>query len=163
MAYDLHDNPLLHAPKILDARYGPWVSVGQALDYVKGYMRALGLTVGVHEGGGISEYWWKEGIEDHHLVYKGAANLHDRLHAIDSVDDHAPASEINKGKYVRANPITGNPEYHFPLIFTEAPPINGVDGGEIRQMIVCDDFLYICVAGGGPGVARWKRAPLRNY
>ena len=36
---------------------------------------------------------------------------HDRQHAMDSEDDHAPAAEADKGKWIRANPDTGKIEY----------------------------------------------------
>ncbi len=35
--------------------------------------------------------------------------------------------------------------------------------GELMELVICDDFLYICVEAGAEGVAKWKRAPLRNY
>ena len=71
MPYTLNDNPMLKAPKVLDARYGPWESAEQALKVVKGFMRQKGLTVGViGPQDRVVEYWWEDGIQDHQLVPK---------------------------------------------------------------------------------------------
>jgi hypothetical protein len=70
MPYPLNDSPYLMAPKVLDARYGPWVSVEQAFEKVPKYVRSPGLTVGVLEDLKVIEYWWEEGIEDDDLKLK---------------------------------------------------------------------------------------------
>ncbi len=76
--------------------------------------------------------------------------------------EHLAAEGDDKGKYVRANPSTGEIEYAVIIKYEEDPP-PPTAAGELMELVICDDFLYICVEAGGAGVARWKRAPLRNY
>ncbi len=80
MSWTLHDNPLLIAPKILDARYGPWSSTAAALEFIKPHMRIRGLTVGiVHISGEVryvQEYWFRAGIQDEDLEVKGEQYTH---------------------------------------------------------------------------------------
>ena len=47
MAINLNDNINLKAPKILDWRYGPWVSVLEANTSISLEQRQRGLTVGI--------------------------------------------------------------------------------------------------------------------
>lgn len=55
----------------LDAKYGPYDDIGQALSALSKPTRAVGLTVGIRkEGNAIEEYWFKGGIENKHLVLK---------------------------------------------------------------------------------------------
>lgn len=55
----------------LDAKYGPYDDIGQALSTLSKPTRAVGLTVGIRkEGNVIEEYWFKGGIENKHLVLK---------------------------------------------------------------------------------------------
>ncbi len=70
MSYRLHDSPFLFAPKLLDARRGPWDDTAQAIATVPEYCRAKGLTVAIKDNGSIVEYWWKDGITDGDLVQK---------------------------------------------------------------------------------------------
>jgi hypothetical protein len=39
---------------------------------------------------------------------------------------------------------------------------SGTDGGKLLEISVDDDFMYVCVKAGDPGVAIWKRTPLKN-
>ena len=70
MAYQLNDNPFLFAPKILDARYGPWLTTTEAKERIAKEFRQKGLTIGVIESLKVVEYWWEEGVEDEDLVLK---------------------------------------------------------------------------------------------
>lgn len=53
-----------------DELYGPYDSIENALIGVNYVLRVQGRTVGIIENGIISEYWFKEGIEDEDLIKK---------------------------------------------------------------------------------------------
>jgi len=50
MAIIINDNQNPLAPKILDARYGPYTSVTEANLSIPSVYRVVGLTVGIVEG-----------------------------------------------------------------------------------------------------------------
>lgn len=54
----------------VDAKYGPWNSIDDALTAVPIVNRAKGLTVGILSGSKIIEYWFESGIENVNLVKK---------------------------------------------------------------------------------------------
>jgi hypothetical protein len=54
----------------LDARYGPWPTFNDALTGFSSLVRQQGLTVAVSGAGGITEYWYKDGITDNDLILK---------------------------------------------------------------------------------------------
>jgi len=56
----------------LDSRYGPYNDIPEALTSVITALRAVGLTIGIIEGGDVVEYWFKSGIDDNDLVLKTA-------------------------------------------------------------------------------------------
>lgn len=61
----------------IDARYGPWLSLTDALTSYNAGLRFRGLTVGIYEpnfntNGSIIEYWFKDGVADNNLVVKTA-------------------------------------------------------------------------------------------
>jgi len=61
----------------IDARYGPWLSLTDALTSYNAGLRFRGLTVGIYEpnfntNGSIVEYWFKDGVADNNLVLKTA-------------------------------------------------------------------------------------------
>ena len=58
------------------------------------------------QGGKEDEYF--------HLTEEQYDELHDRLHDIDSVDDHAPALEVDWGKFIFADPLTGEISLRIP-------------------------------------------------
>ena len=74
MAIERNDNTLYLAPKIGDARYGPWLTTGQAISYLPWWVRKEGLTVGIRQYGmptdGIVEYWFRDGVSDEDLIRK---------------------------------------------------------------------------------------------
>lgn len=76
--------------------------------------------------------------------------------------EHLAAEGEDKGKYVKANTTTGEIEY-AAIIKYEAEPPSPTAAGELMELVICDDFLYICVEAGEEGIAKWKRSPLRNY
>lgn len=55
----------------IDAKYGPYSSIEQALTTLVKRVRGKGLTVGIiQEDNTINEYWFKSGIEDEDFVEK---------------------------------------------------------------------------------------------
>jgi hypothetical protein len=61
--------------ELVDAKYGPYLSTTQCLNLLLIRDRKIGQTVGVYDGTGIVEYWFKDGIENADLVLKSAAGL----------------------------------------------------------------------------------------
>lgn len=59
-------NPL---PNV-DAKYGPYNSVAEALKEITPELRSVGLTVSVKQNNIINEYWFNGGIENENLVVK---------------------------------------------------------------------------------------------
>lgn len=54
----------------IDAKYGPYSSVQEALSSIQVGGRAIGLTIGIKSGNDIKEYWFKRGTADANLVIK---------------------------------------------------------------------------------------------
>ena len=54
----------------LDAKYGPYNSIENALENIPMSLRVQGLTVGIIIDNEIKEYWWKNGIDNNKLVPK---------------------------------------------------------------------------------------------
>lgn len=73
MAYTNIQTPVyVVGHELADAKYGPYLNATQVLDLLPISDRKIGQTVGVYDGTGIVEYWWKDGIEDLDLVLKSA-------------------------------------------------------------------------------------------
>lgn len=58
--------------ELADAKYGPYLTTTQVLALLPIDDRKIGQTVGVYDGTGIVEYWFKDGIENADLVLKSA-------------------------------------------------------------------------------------------
>lgn len=71
----------------IDAKYGPYSSTTEALMALAPDARAIGLTVGIKTSTGIVEYWFKNGIGDHHLTVKGEAPNLSNYYTKKQVDD----------------------------------------------------------------------------
>lgn len=71
----------------IDAKYGPYSSTTEALMALAPNARAIGLTVGIKTSTGIVEYWFKNGIGDHHLTVKGEASDLSNYYTKKQVDD----------------------------------------------------------------------------
>jgi hypothetical protein len=56
--------------ELVDAKYGPYLNTTQVLTLLPINDRKIGQTVGVYDGTGVAEYWFKDGIEDANLVAK---------------------------------------------------------------------------------------------
>lgn len=59
----------------IDALYGPFNSVAEALAAIPVNRRAIGRTCAIMEDGEAVEYWFKAGIDDDNLVHKIAENI----------------------------------------------------------------------------------------
>lgn len=59
----------------IDARYGPWRTLNDALTSFNTGLRFPGLTVAISGTGGIVEYWYKDGVGDGNLVLKTAGGV----------------------------------------------------------------------------------------
>ena len=57
----------------IDAKYGPYSSVKEALETLTPELRSVGLTIGVKQNNSINEYWFNGGIDNEHLVIKQAS------------------------------------------------------------------------------------------
>lgn len=71
----------------IDAKYGPYSSTTEALMTLAPNTRAIGLTVGIKTSTGITEYWFKNGISDSNLVFKGEAPDLSNYYTKKEVDD----------------------------------------------------------------------------
>lgn len=71
----------------IDAKYGPYSSTTEALMALTPNARAIGLTVGIKTSTGITEYWFKNGISDSNLVFKGEAPNLSNYYTKKEVDD----------------------------------------------------------------------------
>ena len=58
------------APAALDAKFGPYNSVTDALNDLTSGLRYRGLTVGVFVSGVLKEYWFRDGTENTDFVQK---------------------------------------------------------------------------------------------
>lgn len=59
----------------LDAKYGPYNSIENALENIPMSLRIQGLTIGIIIDNSIREYWWKNGIEDTNLILKSNSEV----------------------------------------------------------------------------------------
>jgi hypothetical protein len=56
--------------ELVDAKYGPYLSTTQCLNLLLIRDRKIGQTVGIYNGTGLTEYWFRDGIEDADLIEK---------------------------------------------------------------------------------------------
>ena len=56
----------------IDAMYGPYSNLPEALSAIPIELRIIGRTVGIITDTHIDEYWWKNGVKDSDLVLKAA-------------------------------------------------------------------------------------------
>lgn len=95
----------------LDALYGPWNSVEEALNNIPGPttigsittegQRHVGLTAGVITTDGVVEYWFKNGISDSDFIVKTSGSEGSDI----TVDTSVTASSTN--------PVTSAAIYSF--------------------------------------------------
>lgn len=110
--------------ELADAKYGPYLTTTQALNLLPIEDRKIGQTVGVYDGTGIVEYWFKDGIEDIDLIAKtSGGGSGDMLKATYDIDDdgvvdsaetvkiivrNSTGSTLTKGQIVYLSGATGN-------------------------------------------------------
>ena len=58
----------------IDANYGPYTSLQEALRAIPPILRKEGLTVGINNQGTITEYWFNSGIADENLTIKAGSS-----------------------------------------------------------------------------------------
>jgi hypothetical protein len=58
----------------IDARYGPWATLNEALTSFNSGLRFRGLTVAVLSGTGVIEYWFRDGVADNNLILKNTGS-----------------------------------------------------------------------------------------
>ena len=63
-------NIVSEAKANVDAKYGTYDSIQEAIQSIVKESRALGLTVGIIENDVVKEYWWKTGTDDQDLILK---------------------------------------------------------------------------------------------
>ena len=56
--------------ELVDAKYGPYLSTTQCLNLLLIGDRKIGQTVGIYNGTGITEYWFRDGIDNADLIEK---------------------------------------------------------------------------------------------
>ncbi len=56
--------------ELADAKYGPYLTTTQVLALLPIDDRKIGQTVGIYNGTGITEYWFRDGIDDGDLIEK---------------------------------------------------------------------------------------------
>ena len=109
--------------ELADAKYGPYLTTTQALNLLPIGDRKIGQTVGVYDGTGIVEYWFKDGIQDIDLIAKSSGGSGDMLKATYDIDDdgvvdsaetvkiivrNSTGSTLTKGQIVYLSGATGN-------------------------------------------------------
>ena len=131
-------------------------SVSQLLttDSGMGYNRVDGLFYALHISGNVKE-----------VICIGASinptDIHTRLHAIDSIADHAPATGQNRGKLIGTDPETGEIVFVSGLV-PEGEKQSATHAGTFGEMSLSDDYLFLCVKTGTAGNAIWKRTSLHQ-
>jgi hypothetical protein len=53
--------------------------------------------------------------------------------------------------------------FNGAMAITGSGPATSTDGGNTGQLGFNSSYLYICVSGGAPGAATWKRIPLEAF
>ena len=74
--------------------------------------------------------------------------------------DLVVALQDNPGPLNYTNLMAGQWHIIRKKIGNYGPKYSAVDGGELFDMSVDDDYLYICVQSGTPGNAVWKRTSI---
>lgn len=87
MAILLNDNLKLARNKPVDSRYGPHVDIATALQAVPEQYRYPGLVIGIKDAGALTEYWFKDGVTEAHLVEKTLGGSTDGLISPDTTKE----------------------------------------------------------------------------
>lgn len=125
---------LTGAPVALDAKFGPYNSVTDALNDLTSGLRYRGLTVGVFVSGVLKEYWFKDGTENTDFVVKTSDVTWDSLtgkpstftpsahfHAISEVTDLQTTLDGKQASGSYATLVNGTvPESQLPASLLNA-------------------------------------------
>ena len=111
----------------LDVHYGLWTSTTDAVLGVPITFREQGKTVGIIEGGTVTEYWWRDGINDSDLIPKGASvDLSDyftKSEIQNLLEDYYTKQEVDN--------IIANLDLADPTILEEDVPVQ-IGAGNIQ-------------------------------
>lgn len=75
----------------VDAKYGPYNSIAEALKELPPELRSVGLTVGIKQNNIINEYWFNGGIENKNLVVKQQGSGGEPVQTV-YIQDNPPAN-----------------------------------------------------------------------
>ena len=75
----------------VDAKYGPYNSIAEALKELPPELRSVGLTVGIKQNNIINEYWFNGGIENKNLVVKQQGSGNEPVQTV-YIQDNPPAN-----------------------------------------------------------------------
>lgn len=75
----------------VDAKYGPYNSIAEALKELPPELRSVGLTVGIKQNNIINEYWFNGGIENKNLVVKQQGSGDEPVQTV-YIQDNPPAN-----------------------------------------------------------------------
>ena len=75
----------------VDAKYGPYNSIAEALKELLPELRSVGLTVGIKQNNIINEYWFNGGIENKNLVVKQQGSGDEPVQTV-YIQDNPPAN-----------------------------------------------------------------------
>lgn len=75
----------------VDAKYGPYNSIAEALKELPPELRSVGLTVGIKQNNIINEYWFNGGIENKNLVVKQQGGGYEPVQTV-YIQDNPPAN-----------------------------------------------------------------------
>ena len=80
----------------IDAMYGPYSRLSEALSAIPIELRIIGRTVGIITDTHIDEYWWKNGVKDSDLVLKAAKTRSTSELINDGADGLNPYISLNE-------------------------------------------------------------------
>lgn len=86
MAINRSDNFNLSAPKLLDARSGPFSSMSTALGFINTAFRTTALPVYITIDGNLIEHWFRDGTDDNQLIPKSFSTSNTNLTYLANVD-----------------------------------------------------------------------------
>lgn len=122
----------------LDARYGPWPTFNDALTGFSNLVRHVGLTVAVTGVGGITEYWYKNGIANSDLVLKTAqdtnfANVSGKYESVATTFISNSANYILDGGNTKSATLSVGTNDNFGLVLetNSAPRITITNTGNV--------------------------------
>lgn len=127
------------ANRPIDAKYGPYASLAEALADIGTTLRYKGLTVGIETGGQVVEYWFRDGVANSDLVEKITPLEADNIIGLsDFIIDAAPGLSIETTVHI----ATGNTDTYSVSGLASANPshvlvqLNGVTQTPVTDYLV---------------------------